>query len=217
MNILPKERKSTDQSKKAKRRLDLGSTSVSEDKRHPEKKRKSSGPVPPTKDENQKKKIKTENPNRQKEQRKEPSAVAKKEPPRHKDNNPPKDQLRKIKSEEPLKVKTEKQNSTDERILAKRLKTEAWARILKHKRKLYIPHTSYPRVKEDPESVLKEVKQEEVEVDKENSSLVVNVIATATTMTIDQLMRTPIKLVDHNSIIKFMSITPQLLSPLADV
>ena len=215
LNILPKERKSTDQSKKAKRRLDLGSTSVSEDKRHPEKKRKSSGAVPP-KDENQKKKIKTENPNREKEVRKEPSALAKKEPPRPKDN-PPRDQLRKIKSEEPLKVKTEKQNSTDDRIPAKRLKTQAWARILKHKRKLYIPHTSDPRTKEDPECVLKEVKQEEVEVDKENSSLVVNVIATATTMTIDQLMRTPIKLDDHNSIIKFMSITPQLLSPLADV
>lgn len=114
------------------------------------------------------------------------------------------------------RIKTEEDNHqkklypTEERALDKRLKTQAWARILKSKQKLYIPHTSDPRTEEE-EAVHDQEATEDVTpimMDKENCHLVVNVTAT--------LMTTPVKMSDHNSIIKFMSITPLLLSPLAE-
>lgn len=104
--------------------------------------------------------------------------------------------------------RTSGQSSSEERRIAKRLKTQAWSNILKHKRKLYVPHTSDPRLHEV--DIKKETGDLFMTVNKENSSITVNVLATAT------ILSTPVKITDHNSIIKFMSITPQLLSPLSD-
>lgn len=122
--------------------------------------------------------------------------------------------IKRIKTEEDLNVK--KLKPAEEKVLAKRLKTQAWARILKKKQKLYIPHTSDPRQSEEALKAQEDEMAVDVKPivdhcnnnDKENSSLVINVTAT--------IMTTPIKMSDHNSIIKFMSITPQLLSPLAE-
>lgn len=85
----------------------------------------------------------------------------------------------------------------EEKVGARQLKVQAWARILKHKQKLYIPHTSDPRGIEPLESL-----DEAKKIDKENSSKSANV--------------TPVKMGDHDNIIKLMSITPKLLSPLAE-
>lgn len=121
--------------------------------------------------------------------------------------------IKRIKTEEDLNVK--KLKPAEEKVLAKRLKTQAWARILKKKQKLYIPHTSDPRQSEEAVKAkdgmavdVKPIVDHCNNNDKENTSLVINVTAT--------IMTTPIKMSDHNSIIKFMSMTPQLLSPLAE-
>lgn len=121
-------------------------------------------------------------------------------------------ELKRPKTEETRKTTT----PTEDNIAAKRLKTQAWARILKLKQKLYIPHTSDPRTTQEEEqpqepSALEPKKEDNKPIvidDKENTSITVNVVA--------NVMKTPVKITDYNSIIKFMSITPQLLSPLSE-
>lgn len=105
-------------------------------------------------------------------------------------DNDERKEVKRPKEEKPaIKVKP-----SEEKVGARQLKVQAWARILKHKQKLYIPHTSDPRGIESAE--------EEKKIDKENSSKAANV--------------TPVKTGDHDNIIRLMSITPKLLSPLAE-
>lgn len=117
------------------------------------------------------------------------------------------------KSEEASKKST----PLEERLIAKRLKTLAWSRILRHKQKLYIPHTSDPRMttQEEDETVASQMKEEKIE---ENVKPLVEdkEISCSISMNVS-IFTTPVKMSDHNSIIKFMSITtPQLLSPLSE-
>lgn len=111
----------------------------------------------------------------------------------------------------PKKIKQEsddqKLSPTEDKTTSRRLKTQAWANILKHKKKLYIPHTSDPRTTDELSPSLLD---DPLTMDKENSCLNLNVITT------DIIQKTPLKVHDHNSIIKFMSLTPQLLSPLSE-
>lgn len=214
LNILPSNKASAtsnreNNSKKAKRRLELEANPVLAQKKLkpftiPKKNNK------PPKDEKDQ---------RYEQQKPPPPKKPKIEPNEGGEGQPMK--TNKIKTEphsSPSQIKPrifidepKKLTPAEETILAKRLKTQAWARILKHKTKLYIPHTSDPRSQEDGEAAaedcLVDVKPFDV-ADKENSSITVNVVAT--------VMTTPVKMTDHNSIIKFMSITPQLLSPLSE-
>lgn len=111
-------------------------------------------------------------------------------------------------------IKKEKLKSGDERAISRRMKVQAWARILQHKQKLYIPHTSDPRSDEmgGRGSSVEDMDVKPI-VNKENSSKAANVLLRGgggggTT--------TPVKFNDHDKIIKFMTTTPKLLSPLSE-
>lgn len=202
LNILPSNQAATanreNDSNKAKRRLDLEANPV-----FPEKKLKPFT-IP-----------KKSKPKEDRVQQPQQQPLPKK--PKIEQQPPPPLVGGKVKAEQRSSPPTEdskKLKPAEELRLAKRLKTQVWAKILRQKQKLYIPHASDPRGQENgaeettvPEEEF-DVKPSISNTNKENTSIMVNVIAT--------VMTTPVKMTDHNSIIKLMSITPQLLSPLSE-
>lgn len=192
-------------SNKAKRRLELDAESAAKDQEQQHTiKRKDKFTIP-----------------------KKSKSTAAEEKAKHKQSHhpqPPPTHLKKPKTE-PTTISTgakseeasKKSTPLEERLIAKRLKTLAWSRILRHKQKLYIPHTSDPRMtsQEEDETVASQIKEEKIE---ENVKPLVEdkEISCSISMNVS-IFTTPVKMSDHNSIIKFMSITtPQLLSPLSE-